>query len=150
MPATTKVRRIRTGERVGGVVDKVIAERFADVLKKADAAQNTVPRGDRGGIADRVLMTQWRTQSLTLLRSLFPEDHSYVTGFIKGTEKSYFDTLALDAGRGVLLAAQEDFERGYLWSLNERVHADVFDDFLEMAASLVDDGYKDAAAVIAG
>jgi hypothetical protein len=50
----------------------------------------------------------------------------------------------------VLLAAQEDFLHGHLWSLKERVHADLFDDYLEMSIHLLSDGYITAAAVIAG
>jgi hypothetical protein len=39
---------------------------------------------------------------------------------------------------------------GYLTTLEELVHGETFYDFLEMAQHLLDNGYKDAAAVIAG
>ena len=39
---------------------------------------------------------------------------------------------------------------GYLVSATELIHASTFADFLEMAEHLVGEGYKDAAAVIAG
>ena len=32
-------------------------------------------------------------------------------------------------GVGILKAATEDYENGYVWTLKERVHADVFDDY---------------------
>jgi hypothetical protein len=51
---------------------------------------------------------------------------------------------------GALAALRADVEAGYMRTLEELVHADVFGDFLEMAEELVGKGYKDAAAVIAG
>ncbi len=51
---------------------------------------------------------------------------------------------------GVVAALLADAKAGYLQSLVDLVHAETFADFLEMAQHLVDTGYKDAAAVIAG
>jgi hypothetical protein len=49
-----------------------------------------------------------------------------------------------------LMALKADFESGHLQSITEIVHAELFGDFLEMADHLLDQGYKDPAAVIAG
>lgn len=51
---------------------------------------------------------------------------------------------------GVVGALREDLAAGSMSSIIELVHADTYSDFLEMAAGLLDSGYKDAAAVIAG
>jgi hypothetical protein len=51
---------------------------------------------------------------------------------------------------GVVKALFHDMQNGYLQSVIELVHAETFADFLEMAQHLLDTGYKDAAAVIAG
>lgn len=51
---------------------------------------------------------------------------------------------------GVVQALRDDLGDGYLKSLTEVVHGDIFADFLEMASHLLDQGYKDAAAVITG
>jgi hypothetical protein len=51
---------------------------------------------------------------------------------------------------GILLALRADLDAGYVQSLAELLHADVFADFLEMADELQRAGFKDAAAVIAG
>ncbi len=51
---------------------------------------------------------------------------------------------------GILRALREDYAAGYLSSVAELIHADVFADFLEMADHLLDQGYKDAAAVMTG
>jgi hypothetical protein len=51
---------------------------------------------------------------------------------------------------GVAQSLSHDLKAGYLTSLEEFIHGEIFGDFLEMAAYLLENGYKDAAAVIAG
>lgn len=51
---------------------------------------------------------------------------------------------------GILRALKADYSAGRLQSFTELIHADLFSDFLEMAQHLLSEGYKDAAAVIAG
>lgn len=61
---------------------------------------------------------------------------------------AYSDTVLVMAG--VLDALRDDYRAGYLRSVEELIHADVFADFLEMAEELHSKKYKDPAAVIAG
>ncbi len=51
---------------------------------------------------------------------------------------------------GVIESLRDDLIDGYLSSITELVHGTIFNDFLEMSAYLLEEGYKDAAAVIAG
>lgn len=51
---------------------------------------------------------------------------------------------------GVAKALLADIKNGYLKSLEETIHSNLFADYLEMAAHLADKGYKDPAAVLAG
>ncbi|WP_437818235.1 hypothetical protein [Sorangium sp. So ce1078] len=51
---------------------------------------------------------------------------------------------------GILSALRDDYESGRLMGIAELIHADLFSDMLSMAQYFIDDGYKDAAAVIAG
>ena len=51
---------------------------------------------------------------------------------------------------GILAAVKTAYQQGYLSTVQELVHADVFADFLEMADYLLSEGYKDPAAVLAG
>jgi hypothetical protein len=50
----------------------------------------------------------------------------------------------------ILESLREALAADYLESASSRIHASVFADFLEMSQHLLDEGYKDAAAVIAG
>jgi hypothetical protein len=51
---------------------------------------------------------------------------------------------------GIVRALRLEVEAGYLKSLGELVHGELFSDFLDMAQHLFDETYVDAAAVIAG
>jgi hypothetical protein len=51
---------------------------------------------------------------------------------------------------GTLKAVRTALTSGYLVTVRELIHADVFGDFLEMAQHLLDEGYKDPAAVLIG
>ena len=51
---------------------------------------------------------------------------------------------------GILEALRADLEAGYLKTVEELIHADLFADFIEMASYLLSENYKDAAAVIGG
>lgn len=51
---------------------------------------------------------------------------------------------------GILSALRDDHVADRLHSLRELIHADVFADLLEQAEHLLDQGYKDAAAVTCG
>ena len=51
---------------------------------------------------------------------------------------------------GIAKALLSDIQNDYLRSFEEILHGDLFGDFLEMSTHLTDQGYKDAAAVLAG
>lgn len=55
-----------------------------------------------------------------------------------------------DTLREILLALRDDIADGYLRSFRAIVHAELFSEYLEQADYLNSEGYKDAAAVIAG
>lgn len=51
---------------------------------------------------------------------------------------------------GSLRALRRDYDEGYLSSVQGLVRAELFADFLEMAEHLLEQGYKDPAAVLVG
>ncbi|MGD0610321.1 MAG: hypothetical protein ABSB41_02315 [Anaerolineales bacterium] len=59
-----------------------------------------------------------------------------------------FDKLSMVIG--VVESLTIDIQSGYLSSASELIHGEIFGDFLEMSEHLSEEGYKDAAAVIAG
>ena len=51
---------------------------------------------------------------------------------------------------GILKGVQHDLQSGMLVDFRRLLQAEIFADFLEMAEHLLDEGYKDAAAVLLG
>ena len=66
------------------------------------------------------------------------------------TSSRYIESIKLSRLIGILEGLLNDLRGGYLSSYTEIVHADIFADYLEMASYLLEEGYKDPAAVIAG
>ena len=82
---------------------------------------------------------------------------------LSGTESAYskqletvlkrtdtYDSQKVAMAIGIVTALLVDLKSGYLTSLQELIHGEVFADFLEIADYLCHEGYKDASAVIAG
>jgi hypothetical protein len=94
--------------------------------------------------------TYMRTRCIAAVERLAPRGSRYV---LDATSPKIF---AADAGAavaqlaGIVRALRDDYEAGYMRTVAELIHADVFADFLEMADELLGKNYKDAAAVIAG
>lgn len=63
---------------------------------------------------------------------------------------AYVDGYRVELIVGIVRALKIDLEDGYLHSYSELVRGEMFENLIEMAKHLVEEGYKDAAAVIAG
>ncbi len=105
-------------------------------------------------ITDELQLSTSLSLILSAIRRLAPLGSVYASN-VEGYER-YLTSGALglitslEPARGMLLALRSDYECGYLQSVVELVHADVFADFLEMAAYLLEQNYKDPSAVIVG
>jgi hypothetical protein len=121
------------------------------LLARAGVAPGAPPTrayfGDMGTAAATRLSTGW----LAAVERLCPPGSRYAERARSEVDEhgvSSLTTLTMLAG--ILQALRDDYEDGYVVSLTELIHADLFADFLGMAAELLDKGYKDPAAVIAG
>lgn len=95
-------------------------------------------------------MRALRTRLAAGIDRLAPASSSYVRDARQAAGKDLNDWVIAVQLAGILRALRDDYAAGYMTSVEELVHADLFSDFLEMADELVVKGYKDAAAVIAG
>lgn len=66
------------------------------------------------------------------------------------SQQTYHDCHKLPFLIGIVEGLKADVEAGSLLGIKELIHGEVFGDFLEMASYLLDEGYKDPSAVIAG
>src|SRR5690606_36062464 len=121
-------------------VEDFAVGRLDAMLDKAQALLKTYkspPDGFIGfeGWVDASLFAEWRTQSLVLLRQLLGENHAYAVEFTVNTDKESVPS-SVRKGIGVLHAAREDIENGYLRNTRALLAGEIFADFLEMASHL--------------
>ncbi|MDD3712908.1 MAG: hypothetical protein PHZ28_05390 [Candidatus Izemoplasmatales bacterium] len=86
--------------------------------------------------------------SLTFIKKIFSENHPYYKCFENATKGQYKSNA--EAGIKILESIKNEIENGWLIDFKRLVSADIFSDFLEMSKYLLDEGYKDAAAVMIG
>jgi hypothetical protein len=101
-----------------------------------------------GSYAHIGLLAGFRSASLSFIQNLYGESHPYFTDFNKQVERSF--RVSADAGVNILISIKNEIEQGYILSYKKILSAEVFSDFLEMSKYLLDEGYKDAAAVMIG
>ncbi len=94
------------------------------------------------------LATQWGANCVTLIGRVFGTDSQYFDWFShKGRSIDYVDVATSVA---MLKAAKDDYTLGMLFDARAVIQAEVFDDFLEQAEHLLQQGYYQPAAVVAG
>lgn len=90
------------------------------------------------------------TSSISAIHRISGENSTYSKEINKIQQLNPYLHTHTSEVLGVIKALKYDIENGYIQTLVEIVHSNVFSDFLEMSSHLNENGYKDAAAVIAG
>lgn len=120
------------------------------VVKEYVAARARSSHDDASDVLNDMDVRDLQTRCLAAIERASGKESIYMqrTAAINGMNNHAWGHLAEQIGvaRSLLL----DIRNGYLKSLEEIIHGDVFSDFLEMASHLSDAGYKDPAAVLAG
>ena len=95
---------------------------------------------------------EWQMKSKNILNITCGEESHYLSQFKTNLKAGMGDTNISILNRliSILRAAEDDLKNGFLITIKQLVQADVFDSELEQAKSLLQNGYKNAAAVIAG
>jgi hypothetical protein len=137
-------------------VDQKIVDRLQELIEQASKIQATRTSRSGGGIVyfgdDAVnsqMSHQWGMSSLNILAKVFGKDSDHYKRFDELFPK-FHDYHPIVKGLGILIAAKDDYEGGYLFDTRTLIQAEVFDDFLEQAEYLLQSGYHAPAAVVAG
>ena len=101
-----------------------------------------------GQTKDITPLQQWVSSSRNLIQMVTGSDSHFSQSFTGYLGRSTVTDSAFSLG--VLKAAREEYEKGYLSHLRTLIEAEVFDKFLEQAESLLRKGYYQPAAVVAG
>ena len=92
---------------------------------------------------------KWATNVLNLLQQVFGVQSVHYQNFRCIYNKPSHGKSEFNAAFGVFLAAKEDYEGGYLFSLESTISGEIFGDFIALARHSINEGYKDVAAVLA-
>ncbi len=123
-------------------IDALLASWAAIVKRAKYVTLEDIPEGEVAEAATRIL---------SCIERLSPPGGSYRRSAGEVQEKfEPSDGSRLNQLGGVLKALREDLAAGWLATFEELIHADLFGDLLEQARYLNEQGFKDAAAVIAG
>ncbi len=122
--------------------------RADELIKLGDVALTT--RYTAGGLewVEGGAYHEFRSAVLSFLRNVFGDNHPFYREF--DTKITSNRSRTVQAGQGMLRAARTEIASGWLRSTKQLLAADIFADFLEMAEYLLQEGYKDPAAVVIG
>lgn len=120
------------------------------VIKEYESARARSKYGDASDVISNVQVRDLQTRCLAAIERIGGRNSVYYERATAILEVKDHPWSHLAAQVGVAMSLLSDLRNDYLKSLEEIIHSDVFSDFLEMADHLLESGYKDAAAVIAG
>ena len=103
-------------------------------------------------LLDKTLYLPWKVQVLDIFNKLLSQDSTYYEEFIKLDKMMYNDVYLNDFQniKSIFIAFKNDYEKGYLSSIETLIQAEVFETQLEQSQELLDSNYILASAVIAG
>lgn len=106
-----------------------------------DAGRGLISESDAGGLLAR---------AEAAINKICGPDSAYTARMRAILDGASTDMYRVGLTVGLVRALKGDLEDGYLFSFSELVRGEMFESLIEMAEHLVEEGYKDAAAVIAG
>ncbi|KKM71024.1 hypothetical protein LCGC14_1434760 [marine sediment metagenome] len=131
--------------------EKVFLQQFEEIFKNYEYYQKNRKLIMNSGNGQEII-NSLITRMKSIVERITGDDSEYYKRieeiFVK-YEKQY-DHLKLEPLKGVLDGLYQDLKMGYLKSFSELIHSDIFSDYIEMAEYLLEEGYKDPAAVITG
>ena len=118
---------------------------------------NNASRADRGIEGNALAeVSSWVTRLGQLIRKLYGTESQQFENYNKALSTQNFYNIhsewydQVSQMQGIALSVKHDFENGLLNTIRTLLQADIFADFLEMGEYLLQENYKDAAAVIIG
>ena len=135
-------------------LDPIVQKRLGELLTKADSIKtartsmqfnrNTIYR-----VSDADVIG-WAVSAESLLFGTLGEGSTHLRALRDARDKFHGYESEFDALRSVVAAAQEDYSGGYLFRARALVKAEVLDDALVQAESLLQADFKDPACILIG
>jgi hypothetical protein len=132
---------IRRFEELTDKGEKVLDTKYSVTIK-------TYPPSVRNYV-DVELSNEWGMGCLNILSKATGNKSDYYQSF-KELLSNLVSYSSIKKALGILKAAKDDYENGYLFDTRTLIEAEVFSDILEQAEELLKKGHYQASAVIAG
>jgi len=129
---------------------KQFIEQLESILEGYKASRTKSQTSDLSDVVDEVGVHTMITKARSAIERISGTTSAYskqADDILKGSRDHDWRKMAKIVG--VVASLHTDLKAGYLASLEELIHGEVFADFLEMADHIQNEGYKDAAAVLA-
>jgi hypothetical protein len=135
------MQRMTIQDQLVSQLDEVLAE-FAALLKRSQYDDiSDLPEAE---------VTKFVSRAEAAIQRVAGRPSPYADQSDRVFKQGGYTGLMARSLAGILQSLRSDVAAGYLRSQRELLHAELFADFLEMSQHLLNEGYKDAAAVIAG
>jgi hypothetical protein len=129
---------------------EAVLKQLDDVLAQHQALRAKSQHDDCSDLG-RVAPVQLLASMCSAIERFAPPGSQYILS-MQATLKRYGEVNAVGIPyiAGLLHALRAAYAAGFLSSIAQLIHADVFADFMEMSEHLLEEGYKDPAAVLVG
>ena len=123
---------------------QMFEQQLAEIVAEYDRRVDQGTDLDGGGVAEL------RTRCIAAVERASGSTSTYYMNIVEFRRNENRDWICLEMEIGIAKALISDIRNGYLQTVEELLHGDVFGNYLEMAMHLLDNDYKDAAAVLTG
>jgi hypothetical protein len=137
-------------------INEDVVKRFDELIEKGRKVLSTATQMGivsnlfvRDGHVDSEIGNQWMVSSKNHLLQTIGEKSIHFTEF-SALFKDGVTYTPVKKGIGILTAAKEDYQSGYLVGIRKLVSAEIIGSLLDQAQELLDAGYIGPAAVLAG
>lgn len=133
------------------MVKERLLQRVDELIEMGNAVLHTRHHSAaeaRYDLVDEGLLKGFRAASLSFIASVYGKTHSHFTEFAGIEETNY--AFHVQEGLGIMKAVKGEIAGDWLFTIKGLVTAELFTDYMEMAEYLIEEEYKDPAAVIAG
>ena len=128
----------------------IFKEQLESVIRDYDSAIKNASYDDASDVLDSTEVSNLRTQCIAAIERASGSNSTYRRRINEISISKINDYYYLKKEIGVAKALLSDINNNYMQSFEEILHSDMFGNFLEMATHLLENGYKDPAAVLAG
>jgi hypothetical protein len=123
-----------------------IAKRFIELEKE----MNNLPRDrENDKWYDTASWRQWATSVMNLIKGVFGETSPHYENIQMAYSECNGHERYVEGIKGIFKAAKADFDGSYLFNLQASVSGEIFGDFVSLAKAILQENFKDVAAVLA-